>query len=343
VPTTVVATTTTIVSPSATPTFNVALPDITPTTPQVNAPPNTPQNITSKPDSLSPDRLQKIAGFVESHRSRENILNTNGDPRNLVTRFPVYLARYANGDWGYGQGIQPDGQIVTGSLPNLVAKINEWSHGNITGEVVPTPLDIGGPELLNKKPPFIFFSGHKDFTLTEQEIQNLRDYLQDGGCIWGDNALAGRGSRFDVAFRREMKRVVPDLDKNFVAYPLTSDIFVKSWFPLTALPKGMNFYDEPIEHLDIDGKLAIIYTPNDYNDMLTMRILPGDTDIKLSGRKRGDTNPLDLLSTPRQLYNNKDIFFRNYELPACLSCDQLGMNMIGFLLMRFDKDLLLSP
>ena len=33
-----------------------------------------------------------------------------------------------------------------------------------------------------------------------------------GGAIWGDNALPGWGSRFDVAFRREMKRVVPDIE-----------------------------------------------------------------------------------------------------------------------------------
>jgi hypothetical protein len=120
--------------------------------------------------------------------------------------------------------------------------VNEWSHGHITGEVKPTPLDIGGTDLLDKKPPFIFFTGHKDFILTDQEIQNLRDYLQIGGCIWGDNALAGQGSRFDVAFRREMKRVVPDLDKNFTPMSITDEIFTKSWFPISKLPTGMNYY-----------------------------------------------------------------------------------------------------
>ena len=45
----------------------------------------------------------------------------------------------------------------------------------------------------------------------------------------------------------------------------------------------------------------------------------------------------------RQLLYNREIFFRNFELPSCLACQQLGMNIIGYLLVRFDKDLLLTP
>jgi hypothetical protein len=340
---TVAAPSTTIISPTAAPAFNVPLPDITPATTPVDMHQNTPEKIAVKANTISPERLAKIMETeAKWGRDKNNILNSGGDPKNVVARFPVYLASYANGDWGYGN-VGGGNQITNGSLMNLVTKINEWSHGNITGEVVPTPLSIGGPDLLDKRPPFIYFTGHKDFILTDQEIQNLRDYLQVGGAIWGDNSLPGRGSRFDVAFRREMKRVVPDIDKNFEAMPLTSDLFVKSWFPLTAVPPGMNFYAEPFEHLDIDGKLAIFYTPNDYNDMFSMRILPGDTTYKRGGRRKGDTNPLDLLTTPETLLRNSNIFFRNYSLPTCLDCDKVGMNVIGFLLVRFDKDLLLTP
>jgi hypothetical protein len=340
--TTVAAPSTTITSPTAAPAFNVPLPDLTPATTPVDMN-KTPEKIVPKQNTIAPERLSKIMDTeTKWGRDRNNIRNTGGDPRNVVAHFPVYLASYANGDWGYGQDIQ-GGKIVAGSLSNMVAKINEWSHGNITGEVMEVPLNIGGPELLDKKPPFIFFTGHKDFTLTDAEIQNLRDYLQVGGAIWGDNSLPGRGSRFDVAFRREMKRVVPDIDKNFEPVAMTAEVFQKSWFPLTSIAPGMNYYAEPFEHLDIDGKLAIFYTPNDYNDMLSMRILPGDTVMKRGGRRRDDTNPLDLLTTSEALFHNKNIFFRNFELPACLECDKLGMNIIGYMLVRFDKELLLTP
>ena len=290
-------------------------------------------------NTLSDARLSKImATEAKWGRSRDNILESDSDPHNVKATFPVYLASYADGDWGCNTYLQ-DGKIVGGSLCNLVEKINQWSHGNITGTVVPQPLDIGGPDLLAKAPPFIFFTGHKDFHLTDQEVQNLRDYLQVGGAIWGDSALPGFGSRFDVAFHREMKRVVPDLDKNFEPCDLNYDLFTKSWFPIQKLPPGMNFYDEPVQHLDIDGKLAILYTPNDYADMMTMRILPGDTEMDSTDW------PLSapFLHTDGTFYWHSQLFFRNYQLPACLACHQFGMNVIGFLLVRFDKDLLLAP
>jgi len=340
--TTVAAPSTTIISPAVAPAFTVPLPDLSPGMSPATVSAKTPDKMIDKPNALSPERLQKIMETeAKWGRDRQNILNSAGDPKNVVAKFPVYLAYYAEGDWGYGQNVR-GGKIVSGSLCNMVAKINEWSSGKITGEVEPTPLDISGPELLDKKPPFIFFTGHRNFTLSEQEIQNLRDYLQIGGAIWGDNSLPGKGSRFDVAFRREMKRVVPDIDKDFEPVDLNADVFTKSWFPLSKVAEGMNYYAEPFEHLDIDGKLAIFYTPNDYNDMFSMRILPGDTQIKRGVPKKILT-PLDALTTSEVLYRNKDVFFRNYELPACLECDKVGMNIIGYMLVRFDKDLQLTP
>src|SRR5208282_4050823 len=130
--------------------------------------------------------------------------------------------------------------------------------------------NIDSPALLTDPPPFIYFTGHKDFQLTDSEIENLRKYLQVGGAIWGDSALAGDGSRFDVAFHREMKRVLPDADKNFEPLPMTHDIFTKSWFPISKVPTGMNYRADPVQIINLDGKLAVIYTPNDYSDMMTM-------------------------------------------------------------------------
>lgn len=339
---TVSAPSTTITSPNPTASFSVPIPDITPATTPVDTATKPLQKIEAKPNQMSADRMQKImVTEAKWGRDRNNILESNSDPHNVKATFPVYLASYADGDWGCNTIFDPKdkNRIVAGGLCNLVEKINQWSHGNITGQVVPEPLNIGGPDLLDKRPPFIFFTGHKDFKLTEQEVDNLREYLQVGGCIWGDSALAGYGSRFDVAFHREMKRVVPDPDKNFVPCEMSYDIFNKSWFPITKVASGMNYYAEPIQHLDIDGKLAILYTPNDYSDMFTMRILPGDTKM---GPDVLPINPTSYLQTSWTFHHNSLLFFRNYTLPSCLACHQLGMNIIGFLLVRFDKDLLLA-
>ncbi|MCE0522714.1 MAG: DUF4159 domain-containing protein [Methylacidiphilales bacterium] len=333
-------TTQAITAPTATPAFDVPMPDITPQTTPVDVNQKMMTKVVAHTNGISSERLASIAVTEQDWgRSRDNILESNGDPKNVVATFPVYLASYADGDWSCNVNMTPDGKIDTGSLPNLVAKIVEWSHNNIKAAVVPEPLVIGGPDLMTKRPPFIFFTGHKDFVLTDQEVSNLRDYLQVGGMIWGDNALAGRGSRFDVAFRREMKRVVPDLDKDFEPVAMDSPIFIKSWYPIDKIPTGMNYYAEPLEHLDIDGKLAILYTPNDYSDMMDMRLLPGDTTQQLpySGM------PPHTLFTKWDFWAKHDIFYRNFDIPSCLAVQQLGMNIIGYTLVRFDQELLLAP
>ncbi len=327
---------TVITSNSATPTFTIPLPNLNPATTSNTKINQTMTAPTVKGVNGLASRLAGIKAFVQTYRDGGN-LDTNGDPHNVKTApFPVYIASYADGDWDYNT-IKDHDVIVAGSIPNLVDKINDWSHGNIKGKVMPEPLDIGGPDLLAKKPPFIYFTGHKDFTLTNQEVENLRNYLQNGGAIWGDNALPGSGSRFDVAFQREMKRVIPDPDKNLEPMPLTHEVFTKSWFPLSKLPQGINYYNEPIQHLDLDGKLAIIYTPNDYNDQMSLHILPGDAVIDLTFPNKYTLRTVGLI------YYNRGVFFRNLSLESTLAADQLGMNIVGYLLVRFDADLLLTP
>jgi hypothetical protein len=337
VPTTVATAPTTVITSinPAAPAFTVPLPDLasptmTPMTKTLMTTIKTPNHLASRLTSI------RSTEMVNWGRSAENIMESGGDPRNVIANFPIYVASYADGDWDCNTYHQT-GPITAGSMPNLVAKVNEWSHGNLKGHVEPMPLAIGGPDLLAKKPPFIFFTGHKDFILTDQEVQNLRDYLQDGGAIWGDNALAGKGSRFDVAFKREMKKVIPDIDKNWEDMPMTADLFTKSWFPIDKLPQGMNYYDEPVQHIDLDGKLAILYTPNDYSDMMYMCILPGDTQMAPTYIRT--TSPLFTYGP----FAWTPVFFRNFTLQSCLAAHQLGMNILAHLLVRFDKDLLLAP
>ena len=255
-----------------------------------------------------------------------------------MATFPVYLASYADGDWNCNVHLS-GARIDAGSLPDLAAKIQEWSGGNLKAQLAPRPLEIGSPDLLEKMPLFIFFTGRKNFVLTDKEVANLSAYLANGGCIWGDNALAGRGSRFDVAFRREMKRVVPDKDKQFEPLALTADLFTKDrWFAFDQVPAGMNYFAEPLEHLDIEGKMAILYTPNDYSDLFAMRILPGDHAF--AGSQPIDGSPL---FTDERFAFDAPEFFRNYTLSSCLAAQRLGMNIVGYLLIRFDDRLLLAP
>jgi hypothetical protein len=293
-----------------------------------------PQNPTAAPSDPLAKRLPKFQR-INDLRGRTPEQIANHDP---ACNYPVYVAAYANGDWSCNTKLDKDGNIIAGSIPDLVAKISEWSHGKVKGQVVPQPLNIASPELLDKMPPFIFFTGHKDFVLTDQEVENLRQYLNDGGAIWGDNALAGEGSRFDVAFHREMKRVVPDRDKNFVPYSLTDEIFTTQRFPLTDFPTGMNYYAEPPQHLDIDGVLAILYTPNDYSDMMYMKINPDDASFFMTYKPVPDGT----LFTNVSFVQKQSVFYRNFDLKSSLAVHRMGMDIVTYLITRFDDKLLLG-
>ncbi|PTY04154.1 hypothetical protein DB346_05015 [Verrucomicrobia bacterium LW23] len=255
---------------------------------------------------------------------------------NTRAKFVVHVAKYAaetRGDWHSTFEMNPDGTIRRGSIPNLLRQAKEWSRGRLQSETVLQPLDLASGELLEKRPPFVFFHGHADFKLTEAEVENLRTYLLMGGAVWADACLAGRGSRFDVAFRREIKRVVPDADKNLAPAPLSHEIYggPRAFFQLGNVPVGMNYYQEPIEVLEINGLTAVIYTSNDYSDMMRIPLLPGTE--KPDTRRGADRIAL----MPFGMWHNRGTLYRNFEAPTAVKAYQLGINITVHLLTRFDR------
>ncbi len=337
-PTAVPTTTSAITTTSAAASFSVPMPlidsTLSPTMQQqaVKALP-TPANALA-------GRIGAIRATVGSWRSADNIRNAGGDVHNLVAKFPVFLARYAGGDWNcnnYG------GDLPTaGCLPNLVDKVEEWSQNNLKADTIKV-IAVDSPELISHPPPYIFFTGHADFQLTDAEISNLRKYLQAGGAVWGDSAFAGDGSRFDVAFHREMKRVLPDPDIVFQDLPLDHPIFTKSWFPIDQVPTGMNYRKDPIQILNLDGKLAIIYTPNDYSDLMTAALLPGKDPTAAAYNGQIYSHPDRPLFTPFGFMRHSATFYRNYKPSSAMIADQLSMNILAYLLIRFDDQMLLTP
>jgi hypothetical protein len=343
-PTAVPTTASAITTTSAVASFAVPMPQIDSTI----SPTMQQQSIKSLPTPANAllGRLGAIRSTVSSWRSADNIRNAGGDVHNLVAKFPVYLAQYGDGgDWKcnnyFNDGSTPD-TPTSGSLPDLVNKIEEWSQKNLTADTIKT-IRADSPELASHPPPYIFFTGHADFHLTDAEITSLRKYLQAGGAIWGDSAFAGDGSRFDVAFHREMKRVLPDPDIVFQDLPMDHPIFTKSWFPIDQVPSGMNYRKDPVQIVNLDGKLAIIYTPNDYGDMMTMPLKPGRdvSDAAALGPDRYYPNAP--LYTPEGFSSHAPTFYRNYAAGPSMAVYQLSMNILAHLLIRFDSDLLLTP
>lgn len=284
--------------------------------------------------SIPMQLAQGIANFT-SGWARGGAASAGTSVRNREFQFTAYLAKYSGGDWAATVTVK-NGQITGGSLPNLLHVIGMFSHDRIKAEPQAMPLDIATDEMFVKKPPFIFFCGHRDFKLSDKEIENLRKYIQMGGCIWGDSSLPGAHSRFDIAFRREMRRVIPDLDRNFEPLPPTHDIYshnpAKAFYSdIGGVPPGMNFYQEPVYAMPLYGEIAVLYTANDYGDMWQFGIDErGQIDERLDGH--GHHIALD-----EEIWRQRDLYFRNINGPAIFATYKFGTNIVVHLLTRWEE------
>jgi hypothetical protein len=263
--------------------------------------------------------LTRASGFLQAGTG------VTGSGRATRARFACYWAIYQGGDWNCNPT----------ALPNLTAQVARWSRDRIQQKVEPQPIVVSSKDLFTIKPPFIFITGHKDFTFTDEEVENLRQYLHAGGAIWADNDLPGRRSRFDLAFRREMKRVLTDRD--FEKLPEDHPIMA-AYYPLRKLPSGMNFYQEPIEVLRlIANEIAVVYTLNAYGDFWESALDENDridrnlyrTSARGGYHKWGPHFGSYYTST----------HYRNVIDEAVVNSYKLGINIVVHLLTRYDDRL----
>jgi hypothetical protein len=245
--------------------------------------------------------------------------------------FTAYLAKYAGGDWNSTVRLE-NNQITGGSLPNLLFLMSKLSKNKIHAETQAVPLDLASDDIFVKKPPFIWFTGHRDFVLTAKEIANLAEYIRLGGCIWGDSSLPGERSRFDIAFRREMRRIIPDPNQPWKKLPLTHPIFSQTYYTeIRDVAPGINFYHEPIYAMDgYGGEIAILYTANDYGDMWQFG-LDEKGEIDLSRDEKHE-----MVAVNEEMYYRRGLYFRNIEPKPLMDTYKFGTNIVIHLLTRWE-------
>jgi hypothetical protein len=250
---------------------------------------------------------------------------------NPAFEFTAYVGRYG-GNWNSTVRVSK-GEITAGSLPNLLYVTSRWTKERIkTNERNVKAIPLDSDEIFVTKPPFIFLTGTQDFTLTDKEIENLRLYIRLGGAIWGDSSVPGRRSAFDMAFRREMERVIGGKDNQFAPLPENDPVLARGYFPkVRALPAGINHYRDPVQVLRWHGEIAVIHTTNDYGDMWQIG-LDKDGRIDLSRNKEGQ-----YVAMNDNLWTNRGVYVRNIDQPAVEQAYKFGINMIVHLLTRWES------
>jgi hypothetical protein len=283
--------------------------------------------------SMSKETQAAIAGFTGGW-SQGTSGGGGGSLKNRKFKFTAYVAKYSGGDWA-GTVRKTGEKIIGGSLPNLLYFMKTQSQDRIEATPDPEAIDLNVPQekckLFTAKPPFIFFTGHRDFVLTQLEIENLQRYVRLGGCVWGDSSLPGQRSRFDLAFRREMKRVISDLDKQFEPLPNTHDIFVKTYYTeIRGVQPGINGYKEPVYALNYNGEIAILYTANDYGDMWQIGL---DARLQIDMRQN---EKREYIAVNKNIIESAEIYFRGISQENVANSFKFGTNIVIHLLTRWE-------
>jgi hypothetical protein len=113
--------------------------------------------------------------------------------------------------------------------------------------------------------PLWYMTGHREFELAEEEVAQLRRYLEAGGMLIAD-ACCGRTS-FDTAFRAAMRKVFPEnplrsLPPDHPLYHCHFDIERVEYTPRVREDFG-NFNTPPLEAILVDGKPLVVYSKFD--------------------------------------------------------------------------------
>ncbi len=247
-------------------------------------------------------------------------------------QFTAYVGQYGQGDWN-STNVVRNNTVESGSLPNLLYFMSAFSNSKVkTNYQNVKAIRLGSDELFTERPPFIFLTGTRDFKLTEQEVENLREYLRLGGAVWGDSSVPGRNSRFDIAFRREMRRVIPDVDKDWETLPPRHPVFTRAFFPeVREVPAGLNSYREPVEVLKMHGEVAVIYTSNDYGNMWQVGLdKAGKIDLRRNEKGR-------FVATNELIWSNRETYLRNLSQDSLTDSYKFGTNLVIHLLNRWEN------
>lgn len=116
-----------------------------------------------------------------------------------------------------------------------------------------TAVEVGNEQLFAF--PLAFMTGHGNIAFSAQDVRNLRTYLENGGFLYADDDYG-----MDKSFRREMKKVFPDLE--FVELPFSHGVY-HAPFPFPSGPPKTHAHDEKPPRgygLFLHGRLIVYYT-----------------------------------------------------------------------------------
>src|SRR5439155_235823 len=145
------------------------------------------------------------------------------------------------GDWYAGPS----------ALPNLLAALRQRTALAVAERE--RVVTLTGPELWDV--PYVFMTGHGNVRFSDEEVQRLRRWLEQGGFLHADDDYG-----MDKSFRREIARVFPD--HPLVEVPLSHPIYHLVYDFPKGIPKIHEHDGLPAEGFGIflGNRLVVYYS-----------------------------------------------------------------------------------
>lgn len=134
---------------------------------------------------------------------------------------------------------------------NLLNFVNKNTNADATATY--EYVDLKSDQLFDY--PILFLTGHGNVNFSDQEAENLRLYLENGGFLYIDDDYG-----LDSFIRKEMKKVFRD--KEFLEIPFSHPIYSIQYDFTNGPPKIHEHDDKPPKSygIFIDERLSVFYT-----------------------------------------------------------------------------------
>jgi hypothetical protein len=158
------------------------------------------------------------------------------------------------------------GQVVHNGdwdpTPHALANLMRYIQKNTTLNVQFKRETVDLADVDAFKHPVLYMTGMRDFKFTDAQVRNLKTYLSSGGVLVADSAAGNKA--FDVAFRRELKRVLPDAELKALSldsqvYQMPNKVRAVDYTELVRVQEP-SLNAPTLEGITIDGQLGVIYS-----------------------------------------------------------------------------------
>jgi hypothetical protein len=196
-------------------------------------------------------------GQPTAHQSELWVVTT------LMPTVKEHLMVYPPNHLGHYLNVETEIKISILGKSRSAEKLNQTADF-LLEPCIPIIIPLSSKELF--KQPFLIIYGKKEVKLSEEEIENLREYLVNkGGFLFADEADGiMEGGEFLSSIKEILKQAMPEYPIKKI--PKDYEIY-RNFYELTGTPRGHAKTSSDLEGIFIDGRLAVIFSDRSYSTL----------------------------------------------------------------------------